>query len=172
MQFTIGSETFTALAFAAGRFALAFERGAPREDVTLYHVKGVTGSYVSHGGPEHLFAANLVQDDDAGCLSPHDGGGGKGDRDLRLGEVAHKLLVGGQFLDCVTDDPGNLIWQAGGGDKDVVVLEQGRDFLRQLEACFSDCGDLWGPRETLRRDGSQQDEFAAAGCRLTSRRWR
>lgn len=52
MQFTIGSETFASLAFAAGRFALAFERGAPREDVTLYHVKGVAGSYVSRGGSE------------------------------------------------------------------------------------------------------------------------
>jgi hypothetical protein len=30
----------------------AYEFAAPRRDTTLYHVKGVTGSYVSHGGPE------------------------------------------------------------------------------------------------------------------------
>ena len=50
LSFTIGGASFAALAMTAGRKALDMQADSPEYEIIRYHVKGVTGSYLTRGG--------------------------------------------------------------------------------------------------------------------------
>jgi len=50
LQFTIGGTTFSALASAAGNYALACDVDSPQQEIKRFHVPGGDGNYIVRGG--------------------------------------------------------------------------------------------------------------------------